>query len=158
MRSREMKTTRALIAVGIVASTLALTGCSPAADTTGLAAEITQSAGVLATTVDITHPGAPWNTELLVRIYVDDPSVESVAQKVRAIAPALARDATASSHTVGITAVQGDPSTIAASGSEGKSTLEIMVKVAGVLDVSRGGNSVLFLTPDDIARLAQPEN
>jgi DNA-binding IclR family transcriptional regulator len=74
---------------------------------------------------------------------------------VRVIAPVLAQDAMASSHTVGITAVQGDPSTIAASRSEGESTLEITVKVGGALGVSPGGNSVLLLSPDDIARLAQ---
>lgn len=140
---------------GIMASMLALVGCSPATDNTALAEEITRASGVLGTTVDITHPGAPWNTELLVRVYVDDPSVESVAQKVRLIAPVLAQDATARSHTVGITAVQGAPAAVAASGSQGQATLEIMVKVAGVLQVSSGGNSVLLLSPDDIARLAQ---
>lgn len=145
--------TRRLIAGGILASALALVGCSPATDTTALATDITSTAGTLGTTVDITHPGAPWNTELLVRIYVDDPSVESVAQKVQLIAPVLAQDATASSHTVGITAVQGDPA--AESGSQIQATLEIMVKVAGVLEVSRSGNAVLLLSPDDIARLAK---
>lgn len=141
---------------GMLVGVLALTGCAAGIDVSTTEAKIGAVAGVNDATVRITHPGAPWNTETIVRLYVSDDSASAVAQAVRGMTAAVVGEPIAR-HGMVVVAHPGraadqagkDPVDISAG------DLPVMRDVAADLGVTpRSDDTLLRLTPDDIRRIA----
>lgn len=90
------------------AALLALTGCAPNPDVTGLDADLAALDGVNGADVAIQHPGAPWNTKVVVRLFVDDAAQEPMTRAVLDAARIFAEHAATARHGADIILVDGD--------------------------------------------------
>ena len=97
-----MRRMRALVAGGVIVGLLAMAGCAARPDLSGLEDELGQVDGVNGAIVWTTHPGAPWNTQVNVTLFLDEASSDAVIDAARAAGPVLAADPSASRHDVTI--------------------------------------------------------
>ena len=133
---------------------LALSGCAGNPDLSGLEEDLAGIDGVNGAVAYTTHSGAPWNTQVVVMLFLDESSDAAVIASAEAAAPVLAGDPTASRHEVSIAFIDGDRSDYADPSDGYRDDIMIMPAVTDSLGVEPTGNSFLRLSPDDVRRLA----
>ena len=145
---------REVFLAGVIAVVLALSGCA-SPDPAPAQSALATAPGIQGADVVITHPGAPWNTEAIVTLYVADDSVPTVAAAVRSAAKALDGGPVAD-HPVTVFIIPGRPSDYSTRGAAVDARLRALDGVADALGVPRDhGGDAIRLTPDDIRRLAR---
>jgi hypothetical protein len=146
---------RTVLAATLAIGALALGGCAADPDVAGLEAGLSEAAGVNGAMVYTTHSGAPWNTQVQVLLFVDDPSDEGLVTAVRGAAPVLAEDPVASRHEVTIRLIDGErsdyPDRFAASADE----ITVLPTVFDALGVPDTGPYSLTLQPDEVRAIAE---
>ncbi|WP_125130227.1 hypothetical protein [Microbacterium sp. 10M-3C3] len=150
-----MRFARSIGSIFVAAAAVALlSGCAAAdPDVSGLQAELNGLPGVNGSQVVVEHPGAPWNTRIVVNMYLDDPSQATVVSVVEAAAPALADDEAVRQHPVSIFFVDGQVGDFPA-GPKPSRTIPLSNDTYAALGLTPAAGRSLELTPDDLRRLA----
>lgn len=151
-----MSTKKLRVGLTIVAAVgvLALSGCASDPDLSSLESNLSQLDGVNGATAYTTHSGAPWNTQVVVMLFLDDPSDEAVIASTVAAVPVLADDPTASRHEVSIAYVDGDKADYADRSDAYRDGITIMPVVFETFGLPDGGSSFLRLSAADVRRIA----
>lgn len=150
-----MNRMRTVIAVlALSAGAVALAGCAGDPDTGALEDQLTGVPGVNDASVAVLHPGAPWNTEVAVWLFVDDASVDGLVDAARGAAPVLAADGTASRNTVLLAFIEGEPGDYTDRREAIRSELPLASEVYAELGLPEHDNYALKLEPADLATLA----
>lgn len=147
---------RMRIALGVVAAVGALALCGCAADTelSGLETQLAEVGGVNGAIVYTTHSGAPWNTQVQVMLFVDDPSGDAIAGVARDAVTVLAADPTASRNEVTMSFVDGRRAEYPDRFSAFRDQITIPAAVYAELGAGEGGGTKsLTLAPHDVRRL-----
>ncbi|WP_033371796.1 hypothetical protein [Humibacter albus] len=145
------KTIRGIMVAGALTGLLALAGCS-SIDTSAVTSRIESANGVQAATVQVSHPGAPWNTKTLVTLFIPDKSEQSIATAIRSATDAIA-GTSAAKHDVSFFVIPGRPSDY----PDLRSTdpeLKIPRAVFTGLGLDYTPGTIVALTPADIQRIA----
>lgn len=103
-----MRRMRTVLAGGIVLGMLALSACAGDPEVSGLEEQLSQIDGVNGALVWSTHPGAPWNTQVNVALFLDEASTAAVTTAMEGAIPVLAADPVASRHDVAVSFAHGD--------------------------------------------------
>ena len=149
------KMMRAALAITATVGALALSGCAANPDVSGLEAELAAIEGVNGVMVHTTHSGAPWNTQIRVNFFIDDPADETLIAVVEAAAPVLAEDSASAGREVSLRFVDGDRADYTEPPPGFGDLALISRDVAASLGIAQSGSSEsLRLTPDDDRRLA----
>jgi len=148
-----MRSIRVALGVALTLGALSLAGCAASPDMGDLAAHLEEVDGVNAVSADVGHPGAPWNTEVVVRLFVDDPSDAEFTSVIRGAIPALADDPTTARHGATVMFIEGVPGDYDNSGQQLRGKLRPGSKVYDELGLEFGES--MRLSPEDIARLAE---
>lgn len=144
---------KGIVMAGVLAGILGLAGCS-SPDPAPVQSAIASAPGVQDARVVIAHPGAPWNNQSSVTVYVADSSPDSVDAAVRSAVVALSTGSLAGLPVM-ITVVEGKPSDFSADHPDDGARVKDLSSAAESLGVSlRSPGDYLYLTPDDIARIA----
>lgn len=149
-----MKTVRTIVGVALALGALTLTGCAADPDVSGLRDELAGIDGVNGAEVFINHSGAPWNTQVVVYLYLDDPSAESVTGAVADAVPALAADSTASRHPVTVSFYDGVLADYADPAQAIGDRIVVGQSTYDALGVDFTGGQSVQLSPEDLTRLA----
>lgn len=143
----------ALLATGV----LALAGCAGDPDVTELGARLAQAEGVNDATVGVTHSNAPWETQLVVTLFLEDPTDDGVVDAVRAAAPVFVADPVGSRHEVSLHFVPGGlgdyEDEFEAQGEE----LTVTPAVYTALGISGDNPYSLRLSPEQMRAIADGE-
>jgi hypothetical protein len=142
------------IAIVVAVGALTLTGCAGNPDLADLEANLSKIDGVNGAMAYTTHSGAPWNTQVVVMLFLDEPTDEGIVASTRAAAPVLADDPTASRHEVSIAFIDGDRADYDSQSEAYRDDLTIMPAVVDALGLPDTGSSFVTLSPDDVRRLA----
>lgn len=148
---------RTAIAATLIVGALSLAGCAGNPDLSSLESELSDVEGVNGAMAWPTHSGAPWNTQINVLLFVDDPSDEGLIDAVRAAAPVLAADSVASRNEVTIGFVDGDRDDYSERSEAFGDELVVMEIVPQTLGVRDSGRAMLVLSPDEVRALAQAQ-
>jgi hypothetical protein len=149
-----MKRFRAVLAIAVAIGALALSGCASDPDVGGLESGLSEIDGVSGTLAYTTHSGGPWNTQVVVLLFVDDPSDEAVVATARAAAPVLAGDPASSGREVAVYFIDGVPADYERRSAAFADAVPMTPALIEALGVSRPGSAALRLSPDDVRRLA----
>ena len=149
-----MKRFRAVLAIAVAIGTLALAGCASDPDVGGLESGLSEVDGVNGALAYTTHSGGPWNTQVVVLLFVDDPSEEAVVATARAAAPVLADDPASSGREVAVYFIDGDRADYEGRSAAFADAVPVTPALAEALSVSQPGSEALRLSPDDVRRLA----
>jgi len=149
-----MRASRAVTSVVLAATAMVvLAGCAANPDVQGVQDGLEGLPGVNGADVSVQHPGAPWNTRIVVSMYLDDGSQAAAISAVEAAAPVLADAPEVSRHPVMITLVHGDIADFP-TGPTRTDTILLNPDTYATLGLEHTGGESVQLTSDDIARLA----
>jgi len=149
-----MKRIRTALVIAVAIGALALSGCAADPDLSGLESNLAEIDGVNGALAYTTHSGGPWNTQVVVLLFLDDPSDAGVIASVQAAAPVLADDPTASGHEVALSFIDGDRDDYASRSEAFADDIVIMPVVSDTLGVPESGTDFLRLSPADVRRIA----
>ncbi|NYG07973.1 hypothetical protein BJ986_002460 [Phycicoccus badiiscoriae] len=138
--------------VGVLATVVALAGCgSP--DPAAVQSAIASAPGIQGARVKVEHPGAPWNSQTGITIYVADSSTDAVTAAVRSALSELSKSAL-NGYPVMMDVVQGKPSDFSENNPEisAEVNLHDVTTNLGIKSTSPG--TFLYLTSDEIRRVA----
>jgi hypothetical protein len=138
-----------MIAVGAVA----LAGCAADPDLTELEANLAEIPGVTAAEATVSHPGLPWNTEILVSLFVEDSSDETVIGAFRGAASVFLADPATSRHPVSVGLLEGEPADYPSSVNRSSARIPLNAVTAEELGLEVGGGFIA-LSSEDLQRLA----
>lgn len=145
---------RGALAALLTAGALALAGCAADPDVSALESGLERADGVNGAMVYTTHSGAPWNTQVQVLLFVDDPSDDGIAGAVRGAAPILAEDPVASRHEVTIRLIDGDRDDYADRFAAAADEITVLPEVFEALGVPDTGPYSITLQPAELRRVA----
>jgi len=143
----------ARLALGAVAI-LFLAGCS-VVNEDDLSERLTAATTINAATLEVQHPGVPWENRLVVRLFVSDESAAGVAEGVREVADFAATDPDLSGEPLTFIAVPGFPEDYL-DGGLAVSYLPVMASVSAIVG-GEGVEGILELTAADVRHLADQE-
>ncbi|MCW3492811.1 hypothetical protein [Microbacterium sp. SSM24] len=150
-----MKRIRTALVIAAAIGTLTLSGCASNPDVTGLEQSLSEIDGVNGSLAYTTHSGAPWNTQVVVLLFVDDPTEEGVVATTRAAAPVLAEDPASAGREVSVYFIDGERADYAGRSEAFRDSVVITPELAQSLGVElSGGSERLPLSPDDVRRIA----
>lgn len=149
-----MKRFRAGFTIVAAIGVLALSGCAGNPDLSDLEANLAGIDGVNGAMAYTTHSGAPWNTQVVVMLFLDDSSDQALIASTEAAAPVLAEDPSASRHEVSIAYIDGERSAYTDRSDAYRDDITIMPVVSETLGVADSGPGFLRLSPDDVRRIA----
>lgn len=150
-----MKRIRTALAIAATLGALTLSGCASNPDLSGLEQGLAGLDGVNGSLAYTTHSGAPWNTQVVVLLFVDDPSEEGVVAATQAAAPVLADDPASAGREVSVYFIDGDRGDYAGRSEAFRDSVVITPELAQSLGVEmNGGSERLPLSPADVRRLA----
>jgi hypothetical protein len=149
-----MRLLRGILAATVVLGAVSLAGCAGNPDLGPLESQLSEVEGVNGAMAWPTHSGAPWNTQVNLLLFVEDPSEEGLVDAVRAAAPVLAGDSAAGRHEVSIGFVEGDPANYEDRFAAFRDQALFSAAVAETLGGRDLGGEMIVLTPDDVRRLA----
>lgn len=150
-----MKRMRTALAIVAAIGALALTGCAASPDLSGLESELAAIDGINGAMAYTTHSGAPWNTQVVVLLFLDDPTDDAVVASVQSAAPVLADDPTASGNEVTLSFIDGDRSDYASRSEAFADSIPVTSDLAEAFGVTQPGSEMLRLSPGDVRRLAE---
>lgn len=148
---------RILSVVAVLTLGAALVGCTAASDVSGLESQLAGIDNVNGAAASVTHPGAPWNTQVVVSLYLDDASDDGVVEAVRAAAPVLAADPVASRNDVVLSFVDGQRSDYATDFDAQKDEISVNPDVYRALGIPDRGGWFLQLSPAQVRDIAGSE-
>ncbi|MDE0545140.1 hypothetical protein [Microbacterium sp. C7(2022)] len=151
-----LKRTGAL-AVAIILGALTLSGCAANPDVSSLETELQTVPGVDAARATVAHSGAPWNTDIVVLLFVEDPTVDSVADVTRASAPVFLADDATAKRGVSLFVTDADPTEYDPVTHSSTQNFQNMDSVADELGVGSGSGGLLVLSGDDLRALADAQ-
>ena len=143
----------ALFALGSVA----LVGCAANPDVSSLESELSTVDGVNDATAGATHSGAPWNTTLVVTLYLEDPSDAGVVEAVRGAAPVFVADDEGSRHEVSLLFIGGQRSDYESDFDAESYELTVTPDICATLGVPDSGPYSLRLSPAQMREIADGE-
>ncbi|HEY1105688.1 hypothetical protein MUN74_04475 [Agromyces endophyticus] len=144
----------ATFAIGAVA----LVGCTTAEpDVAGLESELSQVDGVNDAVVGVTHSGAPWNTQLVVTLYIDDDTADGMVGAARAAAPVFVAGGAGARHEVSMYFIPGQRSDYESDFDAESYELTVTPEVAAALGVSDSGPFSLRISPAQMRQIAAGE-
>lgn len=146
----------AVIAV-IALGSLALAGCAGDPDVTDLQTQLSEVDGVNDATVSVTHSNFPWETQLVVTLFIEDATDDGVVDVTRAAAPVFVADPVASRHEVSIYFVPGQQSDYDSEFDAQGEELVVTPEVAAALGVPDAGPHSLRLSPSQMRAIADGE-
>ncbi len=150
-----MKRIRAALVIVAAIGALTLAGCAADPDTGRLQQGLEGIDGVTGSVAYATHSGAPWNTQIVVVLFLDDPSDESVVATARSAAPVLADDPASAGREVSVYFVPGERGDYASTSAAFRDSVVITPELAESIGVSiPGGRESLPLSPADVRRIA----
>ncbi|WP_082569405.1 hypothetical protein [Microbacterium sp. Root180] len=150
-----MKRVRTVLAIAAAIGALTLTGCAADPDMSGLEQDLATIDGVNGSMAYATHSGAPWNTQVVVVLFLDDPSDQTIVTTTQAAAPVLADDPASAGREVSIYFVDGDRGDYGRSSEAFRDAVVITPELAESLGVTMpGGSERLPLTAEDVRRIA----
>lgn len=149
-----MRRMRALVAGGVVVGLLALAGCAARPDVSGLEDELGQVDGVNGAIVWTTHPGAPWNTQVNVRLFLDEASSDAVAAAMDAALPVLAADPQARRHDVAVSFADADRADYTSENASSAPTITILPEVYEQIGRQDTGRYMIMLRAGELEALA----
>jgi hypothetical protein len=144
-------TIKGIMMAGAIAGLLTLAGCS-SVNASDVKSHLESAQGVQGASVKVSHPGAPWNTETLITLFIADGSAQSITTAIRSSARAIAADEVAK-HGVSFFVVPGKPSDypdIRSSDPE----LRIPRAVFDDLGLEYEPGTIVALEPADLKRIA----
>lgn len=151
-----MKRIRTALAIVVALGALSLSGCASDPDLSGLEQGLADLDGVNGTIAYTTHSGAPWNTQVVVVLFLDEVSDQDVVATTQAAAPVLADDPASAGREVSLYFVGGDRGDYASTSEALRDGVVITPELAQSLGVAMsGGSERLPLSPDDVRRLAE---
>jgi hypothetical protein len=150
-----MKLLRCVVAAGLALGAVSLAGCAGNPDLAPLESRLAEVDGVNGAIAWPTHSGAPWNTQVNVLLFVDDPSEDALIDVVRAAAPALAADAAAGRNEVSVSFVEGDREDYADRFEAQGDELRFSDAVPEALGAGDLSGQVLTLSPESVRALAE---
>jgi len=145
---------RILSVVTMITLGAALVGCTANADVSELESQLAGIDNVNGATASVTHPGAPWNTQVVVSLYLDDASDEGVVEAVRAAAPVLSTDPVASRHDVVLSFVDGQRSDYETDFDAQRDEISVNPEVYATLGILDRGAWFLQLSPAQVRDIA----
>ncbi len=148
-----MRRMRAALAGGIVIGMLALAGCAGESDVSGLQDELSQVDGVNGALVWPSHPGAPWNTQINVTLFLEEGSTDAVVAAAQAAAPVLAADPAASRHDVTIAFVEAGSGQFTRETVVEAPTVTVMPEAYERLGLAEGSPYMVTLRPGEAAAI-----
>jgi len=143
----------ALFALGSVT----LGGCAASLDVSGLESELSTVDGANDATVRVAHSGAPWNTQLVVRLYLEDPSDAGIVEAVRGAAPVFVADDEGSRHEVSLLFIGGQRSDYESDFDAESYKLTVTPDICAALGVPDSGPYLLRLSPAQMREIADGE-
>lgn len=150
-----MKRIRTALAIAAAIGALALTGCASNPDVSGLEQNLNAIDGVSGSLAYTTHSGAPWNTQVVVLLFVDDPSDAGVVAAAQAAAPVLADDPASAGREVSIYFIDGDRADYTGRSEAFRDSVTITPELAQSVGVTiPGGTERLPLSAEDVRRIA----
>ena len=150
-----MKRMRTVLAIAAAIGALALTGCASNADVGELEQDLAAIDGVNGSLAYTTHSGAPWNTQVVVLLFVDDPSDEGVIAATQAAAPVLADDPASTGREVSIYFIDGERADYPSRSEAFRDSVTITPELAQAVGVTiPGGTERLPLSAADVRRIA----
>lgn len=151
---RKRRIARWATAAAVVVGALSLAGCAGEADLGPLDSGLADVPGTSGAVTWTTHPGAPWNTEVQVLLYVDDATETGLVDVVRAAAPVISDDAVAARHPVRLWFVDGDAADHEDGTSASSDAMAIPPSVFEALGVDARGGRSIAVSADDLRRIA----
>lgn len=145
-----MRRMRTALAGGIVLGMLALSACAADPDVSGLEDRLSQIDGVNGALVWSTHPGAPWNTQVNVTLFLDEASTSAVTAAMNDALPILAGDPEASRHDVAVGFADGDRADYTRENASSASAITVLPEVYEQLGLTDTGAYVIVLRPADL--------
>jgi len=149
-----MRRLRTALAIVAAIGALALTGCAASPDLSGLESDLGEIDGVNGAMAYTTHSGAPWNTQVVVLLFLDDPSGDAVVASAQSAAPVLADDPAASGNEVSLYFIDGERGDYASRSEAFRDSIPVTSALAETLGVTQPGSESLRLSPDDVSRIA----
>lgn len=143
----------ALLALG----SLALAGCAADPDVTDLETQLSEVDGVNDATVSVTHSNGPWETQLVVTLFIEDATEDGVVDVARAAAPVFVADPAGSRHDVSIYFVPGQQSDYDSEFDAQGQEVPVTADVAAALGVPDTGPYSLRLSPAQMRAIADGE-
>ena len=143
----------ALVAV----SALALAGCAGNPDVTDLEAQLSEVDGVNDATVAVTHSNFPWETQLVVTLYLEDSSDAGIAGAVRSAAPVFVADPVGSRHEVTLAFVPGRLSDFEDEFDAQRAELTVSPEVYTTLGIDGNNPYSITLSPAQMRAIADGE-
>ena len=144
---------KTVLATGLAIGILALAGCAADPDVSGLESSLGGIDGVSGADVSVAHSNGPWQTQINVLLFVDDPSIAAVAEVVRQAAPVLAADPASSAREVSIVAIDGDPAELTTRSEALAAHAPVMKSVGEDLGLDNRSTQWLTLSPADVEQL-----
>lgn len=144
---------KVLVVAALLVSAMALGGCAPDPDVSSLASELEEIPGVNGAVASVAHSGAPWNTDIVVTLFVDEPTVDGVAEIVREGTPVFLADSSTAERGVEIFVTDADPTEYDETAAS-PDYFTSMRAVAEELGIDSRGNSLLSVSGDDLDTLA----
>lgn len=148
-----MRRMRTALAIAAAFGALALSGCAATPDLSGLESHLAEIDGVNGAMVYTTHSGAPWNTQVVVLLFLDDSSGESVVASAQSAAPVLVDDPAASGHEVTMYFIDGERGDYATRSEAFADSIPVTSALAEELGVTQPGSEALRLSADQISRI-----
>jgi hypothetical protein len=149
-----MKRFRAVLAIAVAIGALALAGCASDPDVGGLESRLSEVDGVNGALAYTTHSGGPWNTQVVVLLFVDATSAEAVVATAQAAAPVLADDPASSGREVNVYFIDGDRDDYDGRSAAFADAIPVTPEIAAALGVTQPGSESLRLSADDVRRIA----
>jgi hypothetical protein len=148
-----MRRMRTMLAGGIVLGMLALSACAADPDVSGLEEELAQIDGVNGAVVWSTHPGAPWNTQVNVTLFLDEASSASVAAAMEGALPVLAADPQAGRHDVAVSFADADRADYTVDDVATAPQITVMPEVYEQLGLADTGRYLILLRAGELESL-----
>lgn len=150
-----MRRMRGLVAGGVILGVLAMAGCAASPDLSDLEDELGQVEGVNGAIVWATHPGAPWNTQVNVTLFLDEASSEAVIDATRAAGPVLAADPSASRHDVSIAFADADRADYTRDSISSAPSVTVMPEVYEALGLQDTGAHMILIRAGALSPIAE---
>ncbi|MFT4229301.1 MAG: hypothetical protein QM602_03325 [Microbacterium sp.] len=114
---------------------------------------LTEATSLNGAKVEVQHPGAPWNSKIVIRMFVDDDSAEAVAENVREVAAFAADEPSLDGQPLTLMAIVGTPDDFPNGDGLSVAGVKVMGSVSRIVG-GVGTEEILELSAADVRRLA----
>lgn len=149
-----MRRLRFALGACAAAAVLLTSGCAADSNTSALEDSLASTPGVNSALSWVTHPGAPWNTEVQVILFLDAGTDDAVVAATEGASRILAADDVSRGHTVQMSYVEGRREDYPTRDDALSDKLPFGGGVFERLGLPESSTNALRLSPGDVQRLA----